>query len=308
MLKVTDVNKWYGDCHAVSNLSFCAEEGKIYGLIGPNGAGKSTSIRIIMNILQPDSGLIELDDKPFSTEDRNRIGYLPEERGLYRKQKLNDVLLYLAALKGCPARLAQERIDYWLRRFDLFEWKNKKLDTLSKGMSQKVQFISTIVHDPEIIFLDEPFSGLDPVSADEMLAIVQEMKKHGKLVLFSTHVMEQAEKVCDHIIMLNKGRKVLDGSLQEIRQKYGQNTVSVSFSESSFDTDSPFRSGDEFLRSLESVSSVQEDGHTFVVALAPGFEPDSLFSALAGRARVLSFAVNEPSLHTIFVNLVQQEC
>ncbi len=297
MLQVTNVTKTYGEFKAVSDLSFTADKGKIYGLIGPNGAGKSTTIRIIMNILSPDSGLIELDGKAFAEEDRNRIGYLPEERGLYKKQKLIDVLLYLAALKGCPASLALERIDYWLARFNLIDWKNKKIDTLSKGMSQKVQFISTIIHDPEVIFLDEPFSGLDPVSADEMLSIIREMKEKGKLILFSTHVMEQAEKVCDHIIMLNKGIKILDGDIGEIRKAYGLNSVALSFADA--------ETGVVFLESLDTVASAYEEGDHFIVTLAPGSECDDLFLSLAGKAHVRSFMMNEPSLHTIFVNLVQ---
>ena len=299
MLRVTGVSKKYGDFMAVSGLSFSADKGKIYGLIGPNGAGKSTTIRMIMNILIPDSGTIELDGKAFAEEDRNRIGYLPEERGLYKKQKLIDVLLYLAALKGCPAPKARERIDYWLKRFDLLEWKNKKLDTLSKGMSQKIQFISTVIHDPDVLFLDEPFSGLDPVSADELLAIIRELKELGKLVLFSTHVMEQAEKVCDHIIMLDKGQKILDGDIHTIRKTHGQNTVLLSFSNDTTDA--------AFLESLEMVATVKRDGHAFQITLMQGANPDSLFSALAGKTSVRSFVVNEPTLHMIFVSLVQKK-
>lgn len=298
MLRVTDVSKTYGEFTAVSDLSFTASRGKIFGLIGPNGAGKSTTIRMIMNILVPDSGSIELDGRAFAEEDRNRIGYLPEERGLYKKQKLNEVLLYLAALKGCPASVAQGRIDSWLARFDLLEWKNKKINALSKGMSQKIQFISTIVHDPDVLFLDEPFSGLDPVSADELLVIIRELKDQGKLVLFSTHVMEQAEKVCDHIIMLNKGKKILDGDIREIQKAHGLNRVALSFADDTV--------GASFLESLETVGSVQQEGRGFLVTLAPGAESDSLFASLAGKTRVRSFVVNEPSLHEIFVNLVQE--
>lgn len=298
MLRVANVSKTYGDFTAVSSLSFSADRGKIFGLIGPNGAGKSTTIRMIMNILVPDSGSIELDGKAFAEEDRNRIGYLPEERGLYKKQKLNEVLLYLAALKGCPSSVAQGRIDSWLARFDLLEWKNKKIDTLSKGMSQKIQFISTIIHDPDVLFLDEPFSGLDPVSADELLAIIRELKDQGKLVLFSTHVMEQAEKVCDHIIMLNKGKKILDGDLREIRKAHGLNRVALSFADDGVDA--------SFLESLETVGSVHQERRDFLVTLGPGAESDSLFAALAGKTRVRSFIVNEPSLHEIFVSLVQE--
>jgi len=300
MLQVSHVTKKYGSFTAVDDLSFSATPGKIYGLIGPNGAGKSTTIRMIMNILSPDSGSIELDGKRFSSEDSNRIGYLPEERGLYKKQKLNEVLLYLAALKGCPSRVAQVQIDYWLARFDILERKDKKVDALSKGMAQKAQFTAAIIHDPDVVFLDEPFSGLDPVSADELLAIVRELKDKGKLILFSTHVMEQAEKVCDHIIMLNGGKKILDGDLVEIRKRHGKNTVSVRFA-----SDSAAASPAQFLSSLPMVDSVNEYGLSYSVTLAKGFASDSLFDALAGKARVEFFAVNEPSLHSVFVDIVQ---
>jgi len=293
---IRDLKKVYGAKAAVDGLNLVVPRGSFFGLLGPNGAGKSTTIRMIMNILAPDSGTIELDGRPLGAADRERIGYLPEERGLYRKQKVNDVLLYLAALKGCPARVAQGRIDHWLERFDLMEWKFKKVDTLSKGMSQKVQFISTVAHDPDLVFLDEPFSGLDPVSADELLGFVREMKAAGKLVLFSTHVMEQAEKVCDRIVMLNKGATILDGDLREIRHAYGENSVTVSLSGRP-------EGAAAYLASLPSVAAVRDEGLSQVVTLAPGSTSDDLFQALSGNAHVASFAVNEPSLHSIFVKL-----
>lgn len=302
MLNVRNVTKRYGDVTAVDSLSFSVSPGKIYGLIGPNGAGKSTSIRMIMNILAPDTGSIELEGKPFADEDRNRIGYLPEERGLYKKQTLNETLLYLAALKGCPSSVAQGRVDPWLERFGLSEYKNKKLDSLSKGMSQKAQFIATVLHEPDLVFLDEPFSGLDPVSADELLGIIRELKDSGKLVLFSTHVMEQAEKVCDHIIMLDRGKKILDGDLREIKRSRGTNSVSVVFADGTV-------GGREILEAIPAAAEVVVDGDaksdSFTVALAKDFVADDVFVALAGKASVRSFAVNEPSLHSIFVSLAR---
>jgi ABC-2 type transport system ATP-binding protein len=302
MLNVRNVTKRYGDVTAVDSLSFSVSPGKIYGLIGPNGAGKSTSIRMIMNILAPDTGSIELEGKPFADEDRNRIGYLPEERGLYKKQTLIETLLYLAALKGCPSSVAQGRVDPWLERFGLSEYKNKKLDSLSKGMSQKAQFIATVLHEPDLVFLDEPFSGLDPVSADELLGIIRELKDSGKLVLFSTHVMEQAEKVCDHIIMLDRGKKILDGDLREIKRSRGTNSVSVVFADGTV-------GGREILEAIPAAAEVVVDGDaksdSFTVALAKDFVADDVFVALAGKASVRSFAVNEPSLHSIFVSLAR---
>jgi ABC-2 type transport system ATP-binding protein len=302
MLRAENLTKRYGDHTAVENVSFLMEPGKTCGLIGPNGAGKSTTIRMILGIIEPDEGTIE-----GAGTDPNRIGYLPEERGLYRKEKLNEVLLYLAALKGCPKTVAQPRIDQWLERFGLTEWKQKKIDTLSKGMAQKAQFISTIIHDPDVVILDEPFSGLDPVSADELLAVIRELKAAGKLVLFSTHVMEQAEKVCDHVIMLNKGKKILDGDLRAIRKERGEHTVTVSFAdtkETPSDNGETGPSGDAaFLANLPSVASARDEGTGFLVTLAPNATSDDLLSALAGKRSVTHFAVNEPSLHAIFVEL-----
>lgn len=302
MLKIETVTKRYGEFTAVDSLSFEARPGEIYGLIGPNGAGKSTTIRMIMNILSPDSGQIFLDGKPFAEKDRNRVGYLPEERGLYKKQKLSEVLLYLAALKGCPARVARPRLDQWLERFGLGEWRDKRLDSLSKGMSQKVQFIGAVLHDPEVIFLDEPFSGLDPVSADELLGFIREFRAQGKLVLFSTHVMEQAERACDRIVMLNHGKKILDGSLQEIKRNAGGDALFVSF-----DAGVGVANAEEFLRNLSGVSAVAADGEGFILSLTAGTTRDSVFAALAERGGVSTFMRREPSLHSIFVSVAKGE-
>jgi ABC-2 type transport system ATP-binding protein len=325
MLRVLDVTKRFGERIAVDSLELIAEPGKIYGLIGPNGAGKSTTIRMILNILQPDSGSIEFDGRRLSAGDRDRFGYLPEERGLYRKRGLNEVLLYLASLKGCPPRVARKRIDAWLERLGLSEWKYRRVETLSKGMAQKAQFIAAVAHDPDILILDEPFSGLDPVSADELLAVIHDMTGLGKLVLLSTHAMEQAERVCDHIFMLDGGKKILDGDLRSIRRDYGANTVSIRFAAptvsgapgerrapvtpEALSPSVPSQFGNVpaelFLAALPSVASVRKDGASCVVSLATGASSDDLFAALAGKARVESFAAGELSLREIFVGLVR---
>ena len=297
MLSLRGVTKKYGDFCAVDKLDFDAPAGQIVGLIGPNGAGKSTTIRMIMNIIDCDEGEILLDGKKFTAEDSNIIGYLPEERGLYKKEKVVDVLLYLAELKGCTKANALPKIDYWLKRFDLFEWKDKKVDTLSKGMAQKIQFISTIVHEPKILFLDEPFTGLDTVSADELLSIMNELKQSGRILLFSTHVMEQAEKICDQIIMLNHGKKILDGSMQSIRAQYGKNTITIDYS------------GDaSSISELSIVESIQHSGNTCSVLLKNGASVNDMFVMLAqiieqGKFSLHSIKVDEPSLHSIFIKL-----
>ncbi|MCR4713520.1 MAG: ATP-binding cassette domain-containing protein [Treponemataceae bacterium] len=302
MLQLKNVTKSYGkDFCAVNDLSFTAEEGAVVGVIGPNGAGKSTTIRMIMDIIKPDSGTITLDGKPFTAEDKDKIGYLPEERGLYKKEKVCDVLRYLAALKGVSKADADARIDKWLARFDLSEWKDKKIESLSKGMAQKIQFISTVLHDPKIVFLDEPFSGLDPVSSDELLAVIKELKQEGRIILFSTHVMEVAERICDHIIMLNHGQKILDGNLAQIRKEYGNNSVTVECE------------GDgSFLKDIPGVKSVQESGSEYTLTLQNDVNEKDLFAAVAAKAQekdctVSRYMVNEPSLHAVFVSIAGKE-
>ncbi len=222
MIELQQVTKHYGSVAAVDGLSFRGEKGKITGIIGPNGAGKTTTIRMIMNIIAPDSGSILFDGRPLADEDMEQIGYLPEERGLYRKEKVHDLLLYLGRLKGKDTETLNKAIDYWLEQFDLLEWKERKVEELSKGMAQKVQFISSVIHDPAIVFLDEPFSGLDPVSTDRMREVIMNLSRNGKTILFSTHIMEQAEKICDTILLMNRGKALLYGPVQEVRKQAGK--------------------------------------------------------------------------------------
>lgn len=300
MLQLNNITKSYGKFKAVDNLSFTAEEGKIIGLIGPNGAGKSTTIRLIMNILQPNSGEILINGHPYNDDDSDIIGYLPEERGLYKKQKVSDMLRYLGSLKGMTATDIETQIDFWLKRFGLSSWKDKKIDALSKGMSQKIQFISAIMHSPKIIFLDEPFSGLDPVSSDELLNVIKELKTQGRVILFSTHVMETAEIICDHIIMINHGKKILDGTLQEIRRQYGSDTITIDCS-----------GNHSFISEIESVAGVTERGHELNISFKPGTDAKSLMAeivtkALTNNCSISSIKVDEPSLHSIFVSIAAQ--
>ena len=293
MLEVQSIAKRFGDLQAVADVSFSAEPGRILGLIGPNGAGKSTIIRMIMNILIPDSGAILFDGKTLSEEDKERIGYLPEERGFYKKVKLGEMLGYLASLKGVEKGLAEKNIDRWLDRFELGRWKDRKIEELSKGMSQKAQFIAAVAHDPEMVFFDEPFAGLDPVSMDMLRESILEMGRRGKTVLFSTHNMESAERICSTIFLINKGRKVIAGDTGNIKDSYGKKTVVLEFD------------GDgSIIGSLPEVRKVVRYPRWVEIDTAEGASPDALLQKLAGRLRIRRFEVAAPSLHAIFVDLV----
>ena len=296
MIEVKNVTKSFDSVTAVQDVSFTTEPGEIFGLIGPNGAGKSTTIRMIMNILAPDSGSILFEGRPIAEKDKDRIGYLPEERGLYKKVKVNDMLLYLGELKGRERDRLQKNIDYWLDRFDLLDWKMKPISELSKGMSQKVQFIAAVAHEPAILFFDEPFAGLDPVSSDLLRESIIELSRSGKTVLFSTHIMEQAERLCNRIFLIDKGRKVVYGSVDEIKDAHGSNTVAVEY-----DGDGSFING------LPQVVGATTYQRWIELQLADGADPDDLLKALVGRISIRRFEVKAPSLHNIFINLVGPE-
>ena len=226
-LEVQNITKRFGDFEAVKDLSFTIPEKTIYGLLGPNGAGKTTTIRMVMNIIIPDSGSIQILGRKMDNDMMGRVGYLPEDRGLYPKMKVGELVLFLAEMKGIRGEEAKKRTDYWLDRFDLADWKLKKVEELSKGMQQKIQFVVTVLHEPDLIILDEPFSGLDPVNTKLLKDIMLEMKRQGKTIIFSTHRMEQVEMICDNICLINKAQRILEGSLSGIKQEYGKNTVSL---------------------------------------------------------------------------------
>ena len=291
MLSVSGITKTYGDVRAVDSLSFESPPGEIFGLLGPNGAGKSTTIRMIMNIIAPDSGSIYFQGSPLTEKDKNRIGYLPEERGLYGKVTVGDMLLYLASLKEVARHDAEPRMNEWLARFDLAEWKHRKIEELSKGMAQKIQLIAAVIHDPEFVFLDEPFAGLDPVSTDVLRQAVIDLNRAGKTVLFSTHNMEQAERICHRVLILNKGRAVIDGAVSQVKERFGTRSIAVEFD------------GDiDFLQNHDAVESIIHYPRWAEVELADGHTPDEVFQALAGRVSVRRFEVVLPSLHKIFVD------
>ncbi|MFW5777185.1 MAG: ABC transporter ATP-binding protein [Spirochaetota bacterium] len=291
MLTVHEITKRYGETLAVDALSFESNAGEIFGLLGPNGAGKSTTIRMIMNIIAPDSGRISFAGSPLTEEDKNRIGYLPEERGLYGNVTVGDMLLYLAALKNVSRADAEPRMDEWLERFDLAEWKHRKIEELSKGMAQKIQLIASILHNPDFIFLDEPFAGLDPVSTDVLREAILDLNRAGKTLLFSTHNMEQAERICHRVLILNRGRTVVDGPLAQVKERYGHRTIMLEFD------------GDiDFLQTHEAVKSLIHYPRWAEIELADDHDADAVFAALAGKVSVRRFEVVLPSLHKIFVD------
>lgn len=228
LLEVKHLKKYYATHKAVDDISFDIPRGSIFGLLGPNGAGKTTLLRMITGIFYPDEGQLFFDGRPFDPEnDIHQIGYMPEERGLYKKMKVGEQALYLAQLKGLSRQAAQEKINYWFTKFEMTSWSNKKIEELSKGMQQKVQFISTIMHDPKLLILDEPFSGLDPINANMIKQEIFDLSKQGTTIIFSTHRMEQVEEICNRIILVNKGHKILDGEVQQIRHDFKQHLFRI---------------------------------------------------------------------------------
>ncbi|MCK4607525.1 MAG: ATP-binding cassette domain-containing protein [candidate division Zixibacteria bacterium] len=295
-LKLDSICKTYDDKVAVDNLSLEVPQGVLYGIIGPNGAGKTTTIRMIMDITAPDSGKVLIDGKRLDRHFRNRVGYLPEERGLYRKMTLLEIMLYMAELKGCPARNVKKNCDKWLKRMDLLEYKDKKVEELSKGMQQKLQFITTILHDPDLIILDELFSGLDPLNIELIKDILLELKRAGKTILFSTHVMEQAEKLCDHICMISRGRKVIDGSMAEVKSRFGKNSIQLEVV------------GDGgFVSSLAGIKKVTDFNNYLELELEQNADTDAILKSVAQRVSVRRFALVEPSLYSIFIDMAGGE-
>jgi ABC-2 type transport system ATP-binding protein len=290
------VAKSFGEFRAVSDLSLQVRPGRVFGLIGPNGAGKTTTIRMIVNITVPDSGRIELFGQLMNTAMQDRIGYLPEERGLYKRMKIGEQLRFFAELKDLRGAEADKRIDAWLKKLELTNWKEKRTKELSKGMQQKVQFITAVIHDPDLLILDEPFSGLDPVNVELMKDTILEQKAAGKTIILSTHQMEIAEQLCDDVCMINKSHKVLDGKLREIRRSFSRNAVALQF-----------QGGDGVLNDQGLVASTRQNGDDIEVLLAPGASPQELLKRLVETsATVNRFELVEPSLHDIFIEKVRE--
>ncbi len=293
-IELDHVAKSFGRFKAVDDLSLKVPQGAMFGLLGPNGAGKTTTIRMIMNITAPDSGEIRILGRPMDRVTQNRIGYLPEERGLYRKMKVIDHLYFLAAIKEVSRDTAKERIGTWVDKMELRPWLNKKVDELSKGMQQKIQFIATIVHDPEILILDEPFSGLDPLNVALMRDYFLDFRARGKTIIFCTHVLEQAEKLCDEICLMAKSKKILEGSLRELKRRNSSGLLRLSVNADLAD-----------VSALPGVASAKAVDGTFVVALAPGVSQKDFLKRALDTYTVEAFSQKEPDLEEIYIDAVR---
>jgi ABC-2 type transport system ATP-binding protein len=289
-VEISDVTKTFGDVTAVDKLSLTVPEGSVYGFIGPNGSGKSTTMRMIANIFYPDSGAIQVFGKARSGTRSAEIGYLPEERGVYRKMKVRALLEFYGELRG--GRNVTAEVNSWLERLGLADRANDKVETFSKGMSQKVQFIATVVPQPKLLILDEPFTGLDPVSADSIRGAILDMRKRGCTVILSTHDMNVAESLCDSIFMIFRGKKVLDGSLASIQASYGSDTIRVEVEGSA-----------SALGELPGIERINDLGQVQELRMGRGCDPQQVLHALAARTRIASFSVVKPSLHDIFVRI-----
>ena len=293
-IELKNVSKIFGKFRAVDDLSFRVPRGTVFGLLGPNGAGKTTTIRMIMNITAPDSGEIMVLGKPLDRATQNQIGYLPEERGLYRRMKVMDHLYFLDAIKEVPRETARSRIADWVDKMELRPWLNKKVDALSKGMQQKLQFIATIIHDPEILILDEVFSGLDPINTALIKDYLLDFRSRGKTIVFSTHVLEQAEKLCDEICLVSKSRKVLEGSLKDLKKRFSQGLLRLSVAASPAD-----------VSALPGVSSCQTMNGFYIVSLNPGTDRRAFLRQMMDRYEVAAFSDKEPELEEIYLSAVK---
>ncbi|HEX6791107.1 MAG TPA: ATP-binding cassette domain-containing protein [Candidatus Krumholzibacteria bacterium] len=292
-VEINQVVKAYGDRVAVDHVTLAVPTGSVYGFLGPNGAGKTSTIRMMMRILFPDEGTIRILGEDLHAANLDRVGYLPEERGLYKKMRLGDQLLFFGELHGLTRAQAKQRAGMWLDRMGLLDRVMRPVEDLSKGMQQKVQFIATILHEPELLILDEPFSGLDPVNANILKEIILEYHRRGHTIIFSTHQMDTVEKLCDHICLINQGRVVLEGTLASVKQRYGKNGVNLRFE------------GDgSHLKTLPGVASFQDHGNELFLRLHEGVDPSVILDAARGRVSLTRFELAEPSVYDIFIEQV----
>ncbi len=292
-VEVSHLAKRFGDIEAVVDVSFAIEPGEIFGMLGPNGAGKTTTIRMMMDIFKPDAGSISVLGGPLDLPKKRRIGYLPEERGLYKDQKLGATLTYLAMLKGLDQKTAEGRLGQWLERFDLTDYRQKKVEELSKGMQQKAQIIATLLHEPDLIVIDEPFSGLDPVNTRLVKRIFEEQRDAGRSIIMSTHQMYQVEALCNRIVLINEGRSVLYGRVEEIKRNFAGNAVELK--------------GQGDFTEIPGVLETRQLNGSWHLALEIGADPQDVFRALANRdgVKIDRFELAEPSLDDIFISVVQ---
>jgi len=293
-IELEGVTKRYDSLVAVSNLTLEIRQGSVFGLLGPNGAGKTTTLRMIMRVLVPDEGAIRILEQPLTEQTQDLLGYLPEERGLYPRMKVREVVVFLGAMKGLPEAEADRRTRDWLERLELGAWAEKKVNDLSKGMQQKVQFIAAVIHQPPILILDEPFAGLDPVNAVLVKDILLELRQQGATIVLSTHRMEQVEMMCDSICLIHQGQNVLAGDLRAIKESYGKNTLRIEYT-----------GGDDFLNQPALVESVNRFGAVVEAKLRPGADPQAVLRAAVERGvRITRFELIEPPLNDIFIEKV----
>jgi ABC-2 type transport system ATP-binding protein len=294
LIELQNVSKTFGKHVAVNDLSLSVPKGSVYGFIGPNGSGKTTTLRMIMNILPPDSGKIEVLGEQLKSTSCDQIGYMPEERGLYKRMKVRELLIFMGGLKN--ADNLKSKVDSWLERLELADWANKKVETLSKGMSQKVQFIATVVAEPDLIILDEPFTGLDPVNTEVIKDAILDLQTRGTTVVFSTHDMAMAEKMCDFIFMIFKGNKVLDGTLEKIQNKYANDTIRIRSS-----------NGSDVFKNLKGVEKINDYGQFQELRMTDDADPHIILKEVINHTRIESFDIVKPSLHDIFVRIAGPE-
>lgn len=301
IVEVQNVSKRYANHLALDNLSLSIEKGSVFGLLGPNGAGKTTLIRILNQITAPDTGTVIFKDRPIQKNDIESIGYLPEERGLYKKMKVGEQALYLAQLKGLSKKDALEKLVYWFRKFEIESWWNRKVEELSKGMQQKVQFITTIIHNPEFLILDEPFSGFDPINTNLLKQEILELKKSGTTIILSTHNMESVEEICDDIVLINKSKKVLEGHLNDVKQKFKNNQFEVAVE--LFSNNSEFHNSELF-----TILNSQQHEHltTWKIQLNNQATGNQLLQHLLPICNIVTFKEILPSMNEIFIKQVNE--
>jgi ABC-2 type transport system ATP-binding protein len=302
ILRVTNVSKRYSNHQALTNVSLSVSRGSVFGLLGPNGAGKTSLIRIINQITGPDTGEIYFKGEKLDPRHVERIGYLPEERGLYKKMTVGDQVMYLARLKGLSSFEARKRIDHWFSRFDMQGWRKKKIEELSKGMQQKVQFIVTVIHEPELLILDEPFSGFDPINAQLIRNEILELKKNGATVIFSTHNMGSVEELCDHIALINKSEKILDGPVKQIRRTYRSNIYRIAFKGNVIGFTNALWTGAEIIEKHEE----EDDTHVFTLKALNKIDANQLLGAILPVCEIVSFNEITPSMNDIFIRKVSE--